>query len=93
MEKHDRFEDDVLNYQVKFQTAKKKSLSKKLKFFFDPYLSVKKKDKVKVLQPPLTNVEKWMDFTDKNFAKEVSSIVLRRPECLYEWLGKERLTR
>ena len=44
MEKHDRFEDDVLNYQVKFQTAKKKSLSKKLKFFFDPYLSVKKKD-------------------------------------------------
>ena len=34
-----------------------------------------------------------MDFTAKNFAKEVSSIVLRKPEYLYEWLGKERLTR
>lgn len=44
MEKHDRFEDDVINYQQKFQTAKKKSHNKKLKFFFDPYLSIKKKD-------------------------------------------------
>ena len=53
----------------------------------------KESGSVKKFHPPLTNVEKCMDFRAKNFASEVNSIVLRRPECLYEWLGKEKLSR